>query len=89
MTRRFAAVNGIFRGLAGSTLRFRTGISGSLVKARRALCPLIQQPLDSLRLARNDLQIRLGWPVRLRAALLSVPESAQGDVIADGELLLR
>jgi hypothetical protein len=29
-------------------------------------------------LARNDLQIGLAWPVWLRAALLPVPESAEG-----------
>jgi hypothetical protein len=50
---------------------------------------LIQQPLDSLGLASNDLQISLGWPIRLRAALLPVPESAEWDVVADGEFLLR
>src|SRR5712671_2820367 len=53
------------------------------------LSPWIQQPLDALRLAGNDLQVGLGWPVRLRAALLPVPESAEGDVVADGEFLLR
>ncbi len=53
------------------------------------LSPLIQQPLNPLRLAGNDLQIGLSWLVRLRAALLPVPESAEGDVVADGEFLLR
>jgi hypothetical protein len=34
---------------------------------------LIQQLLNPFRIARNDLQISLGWPIRLGAALLPVP----------------
>ena len=48
--------------------------------------PWIQQALGC---ARNDLEISLRRPVRFRAALLPVPESAQRDVIADSEFLFR
>jgi hypothetical protein len=42
----------------------------------------IQQPLNPLRLARNDFQISLGWPIRLRVPSLPVTESAEGDLVA-------
>lgn len=51
--------------------------------------PLIQQPLNPLRFARNDLQIGLGCPVGLRPALFPVAEGAKGDVVADREFFLR
>ena len=51
--------------------------------------PRIQEALDALGFARNDLQIGLRWLVRFRAALLPVPESAQRDVVAGSEFLLR
>src|ERR1039457_5089766 len=51
--------------------------------------PWIQEALDALRFARNDLEIGLRWLVRYRAALLPVPESAKRDVVLDGEFLLR
>jgi hypothetical protein len=51
--------------------------------------PWIQEALDALGFARNDFQIGLRWLVRFRAALLPVPESAQRDVVADSEFLLR
>src|SRR5271167_3413727 len=38
----------------------------------------IQQPLNLLRLARNDLRIRLCWPVRLGAGSLPVPQGPKG-----------
>lgn len=51
--------------------------------------PWIQEALDALGIARNYLEIGLRWLVRLCAALLPVPESAQWDVVADSEFLLR
>ena len=51
--------------------------------------PWIQETLDALGFARNDLEIGLRWLVRYRAALLPVTESAQRNVVADGKFLLR
>src|SRR5258708_24312124 len=49
----------------------------------------VQQPLHPLRIACNDLQIGLGLPIWLGAALFPVSESAEGNVVADGQFLLR
>ena len=63
--------------------------TGAAERVTRSLSSGIQQPLDPLRLAGNDLQISLGWPVRSRAPLLPVSQSAKGDMVAHGEFLLR
>jgi len=55
----------------------------------RHLSSGIQQPLNPLRLASNDLQISLGWPVRSRAPLLPVSKRAKRDMVTDGKFLLR
>ena len=57
--------------------------------AKYTMRPWIQEALDAVGCARNDLEIGLGWLVRFRAALLPVPESAQRDMVADGKFLLR
>ena len=49
----------------------------------------MQCPLDTFGIARDDGEVSFGRLVRLRTALLPIPQSAQRDVVAQGKLLLR
>ncbi len=49
----------------------------------------MQRPLDAFGIARNDREVSSSRLIRLRAALLPIPQSAKWDVVPRGKLLLR
>ena len=58
------------------------------VELARLACLWIQDPVDMVRIARNECQISPSGLVRFRPALLPIPQRTEGDVIAGGKFLL-